>query len=125
MIEYFKLKHPMKINDLRMIHPNLLKVIAFSVGYCFEKKLPCVITSILRSKEENQALGSKSMTHVEGRAFDLSVKGWSTDDIDDFIFAINDEFESIGAISAIDGKSKPIKFHNNGNGDHFHLQVRR
>jgi uncharacterized protein YcbK (DUF882 family) len=123
MKEYFKFKHPLKINDLRMIKPSLLKILAFVIDYSCEKKLSCVITSVIRTKEENQMLGSKSLTHVEGRAFDLSVKGWSIDEIDDIMAEVSKEFNKVGALNS-DGESRPVIFHNNGNGDHLHFQVR-
>lgn len=125
MAEYFKLRQPLKINDLRMINPKLLQIFAFVVTWANERSLPVEFTSIIRTPEENRMLGSSSSTHCDGRAFDMSARGWTTDDIDDLIFDVTDKFKDWGAISASDFQSRPVIYHDIGHGSHFHFQVRR
>lgn len=48
---------------------------------------------------------SVSDTHEDGRAFDISVRGWRNEDIDDCVEECNKSFSSIGAT----GKSNGIK----------------
>lgn len=80
---------------------NGLVIIAFAVAYfCFKRKLPLLFSSIIR---EGIPGVSTSKTHIEGRAFDISVKGWTEKDILDLAFFINETFE-IGAVSASTGK---------------------
>lgn len=123
-MEYFKFKSALKVNDLRMIHPKLLIMFAFVLDWATQRSLPIVVTSMIRTPEENRQLGSKSFTHPEGRAFDISIRGWSTDEIDDLIHEVNDKFSDIGALTT-SGESRPVVFHDNGNGPHFHFQIRR
>jgi hypothetical protein len=125
MIEYFKFKNALKVNDVRFFTPNLLAVLAYVVDFCNHRKIPCIITSGIRSIEENRAVGAKSMTHVEGRAFDISVKGFSVDEIDDLVIECNSRFASIAAISSETGLPVCARFKNNGHGDHIHFQVKR
>jgi uncharacterized protein YcbK (DUF882 family) len=124
-MEYFKFKQPLKINEVRMINPKLFLILAFVVDWAEQRNLPVVITSMIRTPEQNRMLGSKSSTHCDKRAFDMSSKGWSTDDIDDLIADVSREFEDVGALSASDLKSRPVIYHNIGHGSHFHFQVRK
>ena len=89
--------------------------------WCDSRKVPFVIT---RCIDEMIPGVSTSRTHEEGRAVDVSVKGWAADDIDDFVHDSNKQFGSIGAISATDGVSRFCVFHV-GTAAHFHLQVRK
>jgi len=80
---------------------NNLIIIALAVAFfCFKRKLPLLFTSIIR---EGIPGVSTSKTHIEGRAFDISVKGWKDSDIFDLVYWINETFE-IGAVSASTGK---------------------
>lgn len=122
--EFFKFKNNLKIHDVRYFRPELLEMLAHVVKFCHVRGLQCVITSGIRSEEENRALRARSNTHCEGRAFDISVHGWTTDDIDELVIDMTEKFKDTGAITK-DGISKPIYFHDAGNGAHLHIQVRR
>lgn len=80
---------------------NNLVILALAVAfYCFKRKLPLLFSSIIREG----ILGvSTSRTHIEGRAFDISVKGWTERDILDLVLWVNETFK-IGAVSASTGK---------------------
>lgn len=134
MKQKFILKPEVRLTDLYYMQTTLLLMISFTVNYCNQNELPCVWTSFIRSPQENKRVKAKSITHVEGRAADLSLHGWSDQDIKNYEIAINNEFENIGAYTyGLDGllTSTPIVIHNShdneGNPigiDHAHLQVR-
>ena len=89
--------------------------------WCDKRKLPFVIT---RCIDEMIPGVSKTNIHADGRAVDVSVHGWSADDIDDFLHDMNEKYaESIGAISISDGKKRFLIMHP-GTACHFHFQVR-
>lgn len=121
--EYFTLKQPLRINEIRSISPYVLMMFAHLVRFAYEKDLPVVVTSIIRSPEENARLAASSKTHVEGRALDISVKGWSDQDLSELEAEINLLFKQYGAISYKTGRSRPIVIHN-GTAPHIHLQSR-
>ncbi len=110
------------ISELQYISPWLLIILADVVLWAKQRSLPVVITSIVR--EEDDGI-SESTTHQEGRAIDLSVRGWSQANIENLAKYLNDKYgKKIGTSPA--GKPTIVcKYHNNGNGWHFHLQVRR
>ena len=103
------------------IDERLKDAIYWCSKWCDTRKVPFVIT---RCIDEMIPGVSKTNIHADGRAVDVSVKGWSADDIDDFVYDSNKQFGSIGAISATDGVSRFCVFHV-GTGPHFHLQVRK
>lgn len=109
--------------DLEMIQPALWILLTRTLLYCAEFSIPCKITSLISDREK---VASQSTTHQEGRAFDLSVKGWSEFHIHRFLFIINSDYRDIAAISASDKNPRAAVYHSyNNQGDHIHLQVKR
>jgi len=87
------------------------------------KLTPCV-TETVTMPEEDKALGRKSTSHQEGRAFDLRTRDWNADQLAQFIGYFNAKYESLGALNS-KGEVKFIVYHNSGHGDHFHVQFNR
>lgn len=120
--QYIFLRDDVSVEDMLFIHPKLLLMYAFVSDWCFVNQLKFDVTSIYRPPSDGI---SKSTTHQTYRAFDLSAKGFNTDEIDELLHIVRDKFISIGAISASDGKSRPVVFHDSGHGPHFHFQIRK
>lgn len=121
-----KLFHKPGVNssDWSKVKPELLILIDYVMSHCETHNLPLVITSIIRPKIPGV---SKSVTHQEGRAFDVSVRGWSQEDIDFLVSNINEKF-TIGAISLTDKKEREAIYEDGikaGVGAHIHLQCRK
>jgi hypothetical protein len=109
------------IRELEDVSPWILIILADIIMWALARNLRVVLTSIIRPKNDGI---SESKTHQDGRAIDLSVKGWSETQIKELSEYINLKYQAIGAISAKDGISRACYYHNNGNGWHFHIQVR-
>lgn len=110
--------------DWDKVHPNLLVLADYVHAHCDSHNLPLVISSIIRPKIPGV---SKTDIHSTGRAFDVSVRGWSREDIDFIVKDVNDRL-SIGAISIRDGKEREAVYEDGivaGKGAHFHFQVRK
>ena len=86
------------------------------------KQLPVVISDAVSSLDEDEALKRTSSTHREGRAFDLSTRGWSKDHIDECVRVFGFKYRHLAAIGG-DGNPRLVYFHNAGTGDHLHFQV--
>ena len=115
-----------KNDKARETYPNCKEALKDAVYWCSkwaeQRKLPFVIT---RAIDEKIPGVSVSDTHIEGRAVDLSLKLWTTDDIDDFNCDANKEFSnSIGAFSLADNKPRFCIIHT-GTALHAHLQIRK
>jgi len=114
-------KDDVDVLDIDMIHPAVMTLIGFYMTYCYKHNLHCEITSLIHDRE---GVIAKSKTHEEGRAVDVSVKGWSREQISDFVNSGNIRFSNIGAISTSDNKARAFVYHN-GNGWHIHAQIKR
>jgi len=119
----FNFKHDKDMIGLALIHPILLFVFADLNLYCMERGLPLVVTRMIDEKIDGVSV---SDTHEEGRAIDVSIKGWSTDEIDEVIYRFNNKYnEAYGAYSYSDGKPRLIVDPRHGTAPHLHLQIRR
>lgn len=114
-----------ELKDLMYIHPQLFIILAAVNIFCYENNLRCEITSAVRTKELDAKLGAVSVTHQEGRAIDISIKDFPKEKLSKLESLINSRFAHIGALSGKTLESKPIVIHDNGNGPHIHLQVRK
>lgn len=143
MHQWLDYKEEVNNLDLNFIHPNLFLILGFISKYCHDNNINLVISSIIRTPEENKKLGAVSKTHIEGRAIDISLRkehGWTYEKIQNLVNDLNyitdtecymdgrqNPFYQIGAISKSDKRQRVIVVHKNhtGLGDHAHIQVRQ
>ncbi len=85
--------------------------------------LPFEVTSTVSTSEEDGCLSRVSSTHRTGRAFDLSIHGWVEPAISEFSKTFNSKYLHLAAVGSKSGESELIVRHNNGNGDHIHVQI--
>lgn len=121
MKKFFTLKRGhVSAAELQNMDPKLMIVLGHFLAFCDSNSLPCKITNIT-----NKFKQSKTSTHIDGRAVDISVRGWTDTDI----YNARHYMESIaghyGAISASDYKKRVFVYHDVGLGEHIHLQVFR
>lgn len=86
------------------------------------KQLSCVISDAVSSREEDERLKRVSSTHREGRAFDVSTRGWTKESIDECVRIFGFKYRHLAALGQ-DGNPRLVYFHNAGTGDHLHFQV--
>ena len=115
-----KFKPEVDANDFRFLNQKILFIFIEFVKWAEDRGLPVLVTSMKTDKVS----GRVSTTHEEGRAIDISIKGWDVDSIDNIVFDLNKKLANVGAISKKDGISRAIVVHNAGSGMHFHLQSR-
>ena len=104
-----------------------LRVVFFDVKrYCEENGLEFLITSFISTVEEDEELQRISLSHRQGRAFDISIKNWPTVEQDKFIDYYNNKspLRKLGAYSIADNKQRLTVIHNSGFGWHIHVQVK-
>ena len=116
MEDTFKFKHEADRIYLNKISPILLMIFSDLNIYCQKRKLPLVITRIVGDRIPGI---SKTDTHSEGRAIDISVKMWLESEIKDAEKYIK------GKYVAKKGKHNKVFVFHNGTAWHIHLQVRR
>jgi hypothetical protein len=93
-------------NDWDKVKNNLV-LLALAVAWFASKRgLPLLFTSIIREGIPGVSI---SKTHIEGRAFDISVHGWTERDILDLVNWVNETFK-IGAINATTGFENEVVY---------------
>lgn len=117
-------EHAKKGVDARLdsLSVEALLVLCDVVLWCRSKQLRCVISDAVSTKAEDDKLQRVSSTHREGRAFDLSTRGWARETIDECIRVFGFKYRHIAAV-AQDGSPRLVYFHNAGTGEHLHFQV--
>ena len=75
--------------------------------YCYTNNLPFKVTSITEDVR-----GRVTTTHREGRAVDLSTKGWTVNDIETATQYFNSRYSPLCAISKSDLKPRCLVYHN-------------
>lgn len=119
-------KHKNDTNPLNwgLVKPNTLLLANAFVDYCDRNKLPVEFTSIIRRGINGVSV---SKTHIEGRAFDCSVRGWDEIDIENCVEYFNMNYSKIGAIPFGQTVGVACVYEDGvtrGLGAHLHLQVR-
>ena len=114
-----KFKHQKDKERFLEMHPMTLRILFHAYQWAHSRKIPFVVTSTLSTKEEDELLKRVSTAHRTGRAFDLSIRGWTTDDIDDFHMDFEKAYGKWGAVSKRDLIRRCVVIKR----DHIHVQI--
>lgn len=101
------------------LHSITCMVLGFANNWAFERGLPFRVTSVLSDEAKDRRLNRVSSSHREGRAFDISIQGWTIDDIDDFREDMQRKFGHYGAFSIRDDVRRLVVIKH----DHIHVQI--
>jgi len=118
----FETKDSVDINDLKEIKIDTFILFSAFTVYCHHNGLPLLITSI-----KDEVVGRKSDTHLDGRAFDVSVRAWNRKQIDDCINYFMTKYKDLGAISADTGLRRVVYLHSmaDNGAEHIHVQIKK
>lgn len=109
-----------KNEDILELTGYSLIVLGYLKYFCEQTGLPLILTNVLNKYPE-----SISETHPDGRAFDVSLKGWPEDLIKKCIIFLEDKCMHFAPISLRTGKPRLILRHDIGLGDHLHIQTKK
>lgn len=115
-------KHRKTISRTLKLHPITAALLLYSSLWAKQRELPFIVTDTVSTEQEDEKLNRVSSSHKSGRAFDISLRGWTTDDQTDFFLDFNNLYGHLGALTK-SGERRLIVIHNNGNGYHLHLQI--
>lgn len=107
------------------MHSLILMIMMASAEWAFENDLPFIVTDTVSTSEEDFKYKRNSSTHIEGRAFDFSVKRWNPEHIYAFTVWINARFGKYGAWVSEEKPSVVVDFHGKGDNFHGHVQIHR
>lgn len=119
--KYFK---DSSIRSVDGLTPPALMVLGDIICWCIEKGVTPVITDTVSTLEDDLALNRVSSTHRDGRAFDISTRGWDRELVAECVRVFNMKYRHIAALDSI-GNTKLVYFHNAGFGEHLHFQVHK
>jgi len=105
-------------------HPVLLMIIGEADFFCFSYGQKLQLSTLVTTLEIDLIDNRKSFTHRQGRAFDVSILGWSEDFITRFKANLTSKFAQYGAVTL--GKKAErllILDHDSGSGRHLHVQI--
>ena len=124
MMRVFEYGKPEVQERIMFLSPAIMLILADLILYCEQNQLPCVISDAVTDLTEDQALNRVSSTHREGRAFDLSLKGWTRDQWNDCRRIMASKYRHLAAVDA-QGEPNLIVVHDAGTGNHMHFQVHK
>lgn len=104
------------------LHPIAFMILCDMLYWTKSRNLPFVISDTVTTETEDAELSRVSSTHREGRAFDISLKGWEPLDVDLFVTDFDIKYAKYAAMSK-SGHPVLIVRHNAGTGDHLHVQI--
>ena len=103
-----------------LVHSVLFYAFLDVSNFASEHDIPVRVTNVL-DRIPNE---SKTNSHPEGRAIDLSVINWPDRFIHMASHMFNEKYKDIAAISSSDGKPRFFVYHKTKNGEwHIHLQI--
>jgi hypothetical protein len=105
-------------------HPVLMYVLSGFVIWATSEKIPVIITDSVSSLAEDQKLKRVSKTHREGRAVDISTRGWNAKQIQMSIDFLNSAYIHFAALDIM-GKPRLVVHHDSGSGPHLHIQINK
>jgi hypothetical protein len=112
--------------DFLKLDPRVIEMIGGVAKFCKEHNITFMITSAVRTPKKNKAVGAKSLTHVQGRAIDFSIKkfwGWTPRTIALLEKYIEKRYGEYGIIPPLQ-RQKVLLIHKVAGGAvHAHLQV--
>lgn len=120
---FMQFKYPRDYTLSLCMHPLAVMILGYASFTAQQMDLPFVVTSTVSDIREDERLGRTSASHREGRAFDISIYGWTTDDIDNFKFEMERKFGDLGAWTHR-GEQRLVVVHN-GTAPHIHVQISR
>lgn len=116
-------KHKKDHTRFLYLHPAILVILFDAQNWALENNLPFLVTETVTTKSEDDKLSRVSSSHRQGRAFDLSTRGWSTEDINKFRTHFSRKYADYAALSRSSGQPNLVIYHDSGWGSHFHLQI--
>lgn len=107
------------------LNPFAYTLMEVMVDWLELKGVSPIITDTVSTLKEDFAIGRKSQTHREGRAFDIRTQGWGKGLIKEFQETFNRLYGKNGAISKVTNQPNLILHHDTGSGPHMHVQLNR
>lgn len=118
--QYIKLSDNLDPMEFTFLSPVLLLIFADFNLWSQQRGLPVRLTNIINERIDNVSV---SDTHSQGRALDVSVIGWTKEEIKEAVESFNKKYKSYG--TSADGKNPMVFVYHYVTGWHFHIQIKK
>jgi hypothetical protein len=108
------------------LHPlmqNLLDNVLIFVKLKYNVPLQNIVTSTVSLPEEDLLLHRETNIHQEGRAFDISIRPFNEEQLNEIKVAFTQVAGHLGAIGHYSKLPTLIVDHDTGHGRHLHFQI--
>jgi hypothetical protein len=107
------------------LHPVCGMILMDLLVWLWSRRVYGVCTETVSTMLEDEALKRVSSSHREGRAFDISTRGWPDGLALEAIEYLVSKHGHLGAISRGSGKPTLVVHHDAGTGPHLHVQINK
>lgn len=120
-----KFKDASLVSEYQEIRTSLQLILEDMAGFVIGHGHEFIVTDLMSEAGEDASLKRISKSHSEGRAADIRVKGWPEEFRIKFEAYYETKYKDKAAISSLTLNPNLIEIHNNGNGIHCHIQVKK
>lgn len=105
------------------MHPTIQMIMLEMLDWLNDRGQHATITATVSTYSEDEILGRKSVTHRDGRAYDLRTWDLDQEVVRECKAAFDHAYGNYGAISYVTRVPNLIVWHNAGTGAHLHVQI--
>lgn len=107
----------------KFMHPFMQQILNEMLEWLKAEGVHGVVTETITTLKEDAALGRKSVTHREGRAFDLRTRDWDRKLLKRFLDHFNKKYGKYGSLGTTTMQPTLLVHHDAGHGEHIHVQL--
>lgn len=122
MIELKYFKTQLAYDRQHYLCDEIMTVLIYTIKYCESIGINPVVTETVTTVQEDKLVNRVHDQHRKRVAFDLRVKDWTLDQINQVEKELDEHFKLLAYVTA-SGKKEIALCHDSGAGKHFHVAV--
>ncbi len=119
-----KFKSKQEESEFPLLKKRAQTIAKDMADYCHTYGFEFIITDIMSDGSEDKKLKRVSKSHTERRAFDVRSIIWTKEFREKLEKHFEVKYKEWAALSEKTLKPNLIEYHDNGNGQHFHVQIK-
>lgn len=125
MTDHIKFKSKQEESEFPLLKKRTQIIAQDMAQYCHIHGFEFIITDVMSDGSEDKKLKRVSRAHTERRAFDVRSRVWTKEFREKLEKHFEEKYKDWAALSEKTLKPNLIEWHDNGNGQHFHVQDRK
>lgn len=123
-MDYIKFKSKQEESEFHLLKKRAQIIAQDMAQYCHINGFEFIVTDIMSDGSEDKKLKRVSKSHTENRAFDVRSRVWTEEFRKKLEKHFEEKYKDWAALSEKTLKPNLIEYHDNGNGPHFHVQIK-